>query len=221
MAFSPAIAHGAEMGPSRLEQAFFGGGSAGSQDISRLPFWANIVEQTPLATELTPLVAEPTKAPKSSAIRGRERLRDPRAVLADVNQRINLAPFVTDRDNWNANDYWASPSEFAERGGDCEDFAVAKYFELRALGFSPDAMRVVVVVDEVRQVRHAVLMAELEGEVMVLDNLYDNVMRASSMSHYRPLLAMNESSWQLAAPALRQAPTNARSVHGSSQTEQG
>lgn len=215
LAFAPAVAHSAELGPSRLEQAFFGGASASSHDISRLPFWANIVERQ------EPLTPEPAKSPKSGATRERGYLRDPRSVLAEVNQRINATPFVTDRTNWSASDYWASPREFAERGGDCEDFAVAKYFELRALGFSADALRVVVVVDDVRQVRHAVLMVELAGEVMVLDNLYDNVMPASSMSHYRPLMAMNETSWQLAAPALRQAPTTARNNRSDVQSDAG
>jgi predicted transglutaminase-like cysteine proteinase len=52
--------------------------------------------------------------------------------------------FRTDQDNWGAVDYWSSPLEFLNRGqGDCEDYAIAKYFSLIAMGVSPAKMRMV------------------------------------------------------------------------------
>ena len=42
-----------------------------------------------------------------------------------------------DIDVWGQVDYWASPMEMMEKGaGDCEDFAIAKYFSLVALGMA-------------------------------------------------------------------------------------
>ena len=43
--------------------------------------------------------------------------------------------YQTDIQLWKQNDYWATPLETLGRGfGDCEDYAIAKYISLRALG---------------------------------------------------------------------------------------
>ncbi len=203
LALSPTGANGAELERSRLELAFLGGGSWASNDISRLPFWADLVarERASRPFDL------PTAFARSNIAGELFVSRDPRALLAEVNERINAVPYVADGANWGRSDYWASTREFSERGGDCEDFASAKYFALRALGFPADAMRIVIVVNEAKQARHAVLMVQLADEVVVLDNLYANLMPTFALAHYRPLLAMNENIWQLAAPALRRART--------------
>lgn len=58
-----------------------------------------------------------------------------------VNVLINRWPYRTDMDVWGVMDYWETPAEFFQKSGDCEDFAIAKYFALRDLGLSrfPDA----------------------------------------------------------------------------------
>ncbi len=203
LALSPTGADAAEFERSRIELAFLGGGSWASNDISRLPFWADLVARERAATPFN----QPTAFAYANGVGELVVNRDPRALLAEVNERINAAPFVADSANWGRNDYWASTREFSQRGGDCEDFASAKYFALRALGFPADALRIVIVVNEAKQARHAVLMVQLADEVLVLDNLYANVMPTFALAHYRPLLAMNENTWQLAAPALRRART--------------
>ncbi len=111
-----------------------------------------------------------------------------------VNDRLNQTPFVEDRDNWGAKDYWAAPGEFFGRGGDCEDYALTKYLSLRKLGFSADQLRLVVLKDRRRRVAHAVLVVELGGESLVLDNVDDRVLSWSEVGHYKPLYSLNEQS---------------------------
>ena len=53
-------------------------------------------------------------------------------VLNKVNRFFNQVRFLADKDHWGKLDYWATPLELlATNGGDCEDFAIAKYFSLR------------------------------------------------------------------------------------------
>ena len=51
--------------------------------------------------------------------------------LSEVNRIFNQVTKVSDLRKWGRKDYWATPEEFLQtKGGDCEDFAVAKYFAL-------------------------------------------------------------------------------------------
>ena len=73
-------------------------------------------------------------------------------------------------------DHWANPSEMARKGaGDCEDFAIAKLWMLRALGLPADKLQIVVLSDVKRQVFHAVLVVHANGYSYVLDNLSESV----------------------------------------------
>src|ERR1700744_4250940 len=55
-----------------------------------------------------------------------------RAVNDFFNQRL---AYMEDIDNWGVQDYWASPLESLGKGaGDCEDYAIGKYFTLTTLG---------------------------------------------------------------------------------------
>ena len=56
-------------------------------------------------------------------------------MLEKVNRFFNKMEFVSDAVHWGQEDYWATPVEFlASNGGDCEDFSLAKYFTLKAMG---------------------------------------------------------------------------------------
>lgn len=56
---------------------------------------------------------------------------------------------------------WATLKEFLEQGGDCEDYATAKYFILRRLGFPAAALRVAVAYDRRHREHHAVLAVQI------------------------------------------------------------
>ena len=87
--------------------------------------------------------------------------------------------------------------EFLTERGDCEDYAVAKYFMLRELGFAAEDMRVVVTRERREPGYHAILALRMEkGEpngrdvVWLLDT--DNSIRRKRHFGYRFVYAMNE-----------------------------
>ena len=55
--------------------------------------------------------------------------------LQVTNDALNQLPWLTDREKYKQDDYWATPLEtITTFGGDCEDIAIAKYMMLRVLG---------------------------------------------------------------------------------------
>jgi predicted transglutaminase-like cysteine proteinase len=120
--------------------------------------------------------------------------------LAAVNEFMNRAPYVTDLVNYGVPDYWATPLEFLSKDGDCEDYAIAKYFSLKALGVPGDQMRIVVVDDLNLKIPHAILVVYLDGRALILDNQIPTVVPADRIRHYRPIYSINEQSWWLHRP---------------------
>ncbi len=117
----------------------------------------------------------------------------PRKQIRNINRYVNNWRYREDARNWGTSDYWATPLEFISRSGDCEDYAIMKYVSLRALGFSADSMRMIVVHDEVRNIAHAVLAVAVEDEVLILDNLTDAILGQQQIRHYRPYYSVNEA----------------------------
>ena len=101
---------------------------------------------------------------------GRE--RQGRARLGEINRAINLhVKPVSDIQQYGFDDYWASPLEMlTSHGGDCEDYAIAKYVALQAAGIAPVDLRLVIVLDVRHQATHAVLAVHQDGEWLLLDN---------------------------------------------------
>ena len=63
--------------------------------------------------------------------------------LKSVNDFFNKIKYMSDKKVWKKKDYWASPFEFLGVGaGDCEDYAIAKYFALRALGVPDKKLKI-------------------------------------------------------------------------------
>ncbi len=118
----------------------------------------------------------------------------PERQIASINEFINAIDFVEDRVNWGKKDYWSAPAEFFANGGDCEDYVISKYLSLRQLGFRADDLRLVVLIDRNRRLAHAVLVVEIDGRSLVLDNLSDRVRSWSELPHYRPLYSLNEQA---------------------------
>lgn len=121
--------------------------------------------------------------------------------LQAVNREINaLGRYRSDRSAFGVSDHWASPAEFFERGGDCEDFAIAKYWTLRALGYSGGSMKVTVVNIKSSNEGHAVLQVGSRSRSQILDNRVSAVKTATATSYYSPLYAVSASgSWLYAA----------------------
>jgi len=113
--------------------------------------------------------------------------------LKAVNREVNALTYVADTQNWAQADYWATPQEMLERGGDCEDFATAKYFALRQLGFGAADLRIAVVWDSIDREQHAVLLARIGNRTLVLDNKRaDLTPLAAVADRYQLLYALDE-----------------------------
>ena len=97
-------------------------------------------------------------------------------------------------------DRWETPAEMFARGGDCEDFALTKYFALRDLGLPEAAMRIAVVWDNQDAEQHAVLFAEAGGRSWVLDNKFAAAVPAADVAkRYRVIWSVNREGARLAA----------------------
>lgn len=55
-------------------------------------------------------------------------------LLRYVNTFWNRFPYREDITNWGKADYWVWPNLFLKKSGDCEDYAIVKYFTLKELG---------------------------------------------------------------------------------------
>jgi predicted transglutaminase-like cysteine proteinase len=117
--------------------------------------------------------------------------------LREVNDFINAQRYVLDKDNWTDPDYWATPSEFLKKSGDCEDFAIAKYMALKALGVPIENMRVAVMWDSNTKSGHAALVIYVDDEAFLLDNLIASVVRTGTVDHYLAVYSINETGWWL------------------------
>ena len=54
--------------------------------------------------------------------------------------KIARTTYLEDLANYGLPDYWATPLQFLDRDGDCEDYAIAKFVSLRELGFAADEL---------------------------------------------------------------------------------
>ncbi len=121
--------------------------------------------------------------------------------LKIVNNFWNQWPYKQDPALYKSPDYWATPSEFKKRSGDCEDYAIAKYFTLRSAGFPMEKMRIVVVKDTILKLAHAILAVYVDDEIYILDNLSRNVLSHSRIRNYIPQYSVNEKSrWMHVMP---------------------
>jgi predicted transglutaminase-like cysteine proteinase len=121
--------------------------------------------------------------------------------IVAVNRFFNRYPYRTDMEVYKLQDYWATPAEFMKNSGDCEDYAIIKYYALKQLGIDPDSMRIVVLTDVIRNLAHAVLAVYHEGDAYILDNLSNLVLPHTRLTHYRPQFSVNETHrWVHMAP---------------------
>lgn len=123
--------------------------------------------------------------------------KTPMEQLDAVNSHLNKAAYVTDMVNWQQLDYWATIQQFFNKDGDCEDYAIAKYYSLMELGFSADEMRIVIVEDTNLNIAHAVLAVYLQNEIWILDNQISTLVPHKKIVHYLPLYSINENAWWL------------------------
>jgi predicted transglutaminase-like cysteine proteinase len=176
-------------------------------DFALFPGWQRVVAQSAKEMAMPPAplpangVAAECKTDDCAVARWDAFIEQTRKLPKDqqievVNEWVNAHPYVEDWANWGLPDYWETPREFLTRGGDCEDFAITKYYSLIRLGFSAEDMKIVVVKDEKQQMFHAVLSVQRIGaQTVVLDNQVAQVVPMAVASYYRPIYSLNGTGW--------------------------
>lgn len=121
--------------------------------------------------------------------------------LEEVNRYWNKVNFYSDIEHWGVLDYWATPVEMlASDGGDCEDYAIAKYFSLKALGIPVQNLRIIYV----RALRwhepHMVLAyyPTPDADPYILDNMSKRISHASERTDLVPVYSFNDEDLWLA-----------------------
>jgi predicted transglutaminase-like cysteine proteinase len=112
-----------------------------------------------------------------------------------VNRYINRQTYKDERVSSQtvAGNQWETLTEFLEHGGDCEDFAVAKYFILREFGVDAEDMRIVIGKESQRATHHAMLAVKFDDGVWLLEN--DNkIYRNGDQDINSFVYAINENS---------------------------
>lgn len=122
------------------------------------------------------------------------------------NQRV---VFTEDIVAWGQPDYWATPLELLVRArGDCEDYAIAKYFALSVAGVPTSRLRLVYVratLGATSSPGSGIVQAHMvlayypspDAEPLILDNLVSEVMPAGKRPDLAPVFSFNtEGLWQ-------------------------
>lgn len=120
-----------------------------------------------------------------------------KAVNDFVNRNIR---FEDDQMLWGQSDYWATPLETLSAGaGDCEDFSIAKYFTLKAIGIPTSRLRLIYVRAQSGGPTSGMSQAHMvlayypspDSQPLVLDNLISEIRPASRRADLSPIFSFN------------------------------
>ena len=115
--------------------------------------------------------------------------------LSHVNSFMNRTFSKQDIDSNSSIDYWATPKEFLLQGhGDCEDYAISKYFTLLELNIPKEKLYFAVVKVKGSNTDHMVLLylENKNSTPLVLDNLSFRVIPLTKRKKLIPKFAFNE-----------------------------
>lgn len=125
--------------------------------------------------------------------------------------------YQTDIALWHEKDYWATPLETLGKGrGDCEDYAIIKYFMLRYLGIAESQLRLVYVKARIGGPRSKITQAHMvlsyylpkQSEPLILDSLLADVVPASQRTDLIPVFSFNtEGLWAKGSTKSVASPT--------------
>lgn len=115
--------------------------------------------------------------------------------LSHINSFINRILPAHDISTTSSIDYWATPKEFLLQGhGDCEDYAISKYFTLLELGIKKENLYFAVVDIKAERSSHMILLylENKNSTPLVLDNLSSKVIPLTKRTKLIPKFAFNE-----------------------------
>ena len=185
--------------------ALFNGSVNPLATADALPSWAQLLERiSDQEVELDQCITDETRCEKRLKSvhrllsRGTELTREQRIRL--VNRYVNqFSRYRQDRRHdvpvgettVEVGQEWSTLIEFLRRGGDCEDYATAKYQLLRLFGIPANELRVVVIYDRSEREHHAIIgVANFDGETVLLDTDNQTYRRRPHM--YQFVYALNE-----------------------------
>jgi len=126
--------------------------------------------------------------------------------LRKTNDFYNQVPYFSDMEHWGVDDYWATPVELvASFGGDCEDYAIAKYMTLKDLGVPIERLRITYVRAINIGETHMVLAyyPKPDSDPWILDNLIPEIKQASLRKDLVPVYSFNDDDLWLANGTAR------------------
>lgn len=170
------------MKPLASYPKLFGAREVSSKDISAFKKWTAIVGRM----DQIAFKPEQTQAFRNLPLS---------AMASAVNDYVNNIRYIEDSSNYGKSDYWAMPSEFFTRGGDCEDFAIAKYAMLKTLGVPEERMRLAIVQDKIKNIPHAILIVYTDNGAILLDNQMKQASQVASVDRYKPIYSINANGW--------------------------
>lgn len=121
--------------------------------------------------------------------------------LKVINRFFNKAiPFKSDQAHWKKEDYWATPYQsLVTKGGDCEDYVIAKYYSLIKLGVDVKKLRITYVnALKLNQAHMVLAYFRYPDEIpLVLDNIDPRIKPASKRRDLEPVYSFNATGMWL------------------------
>ncbi|MFZ2587476.1 MAG: transglutaminase-like cysteine peptidase [Alphaproteobacteria bacterium] len=178
-----------------------------ANSIRAIPKWVDVLGRIEAEQGRYQACLKNEEACSSSAMRrwsafvAEQQGQPAREQMEATHRFLNTWTYITDSELWGKSDYWETPREFVDNSGDCEDYAIAKYVTLKALGWPASRLRVAVVQDTVRDIPHAILITSLNDTHWVLDNLALMPLPDRDVMQYKPYYAVNETNrWVFVDP---------------------
>ena len=119
---------------------------------------------------------------------------DTKTKLEKINDFFNGVKYGDDKDIYGIADYWASPYEFLARDkGDCEDYAIAKFFALKHLGIPSSKIFLTYVRLDGAKDAHMILsyFETPSSEPLILDSIRKIIFPASQRTDLKPIYNFN------------------------------
>ena len=119
---------------------------------------------------------------------------DTKTKLEKINDFFNSVKYGDDKDIYGIADYWASPYEFLARDkGDCEDYAIAKFFALKHLGIPSSKIFLTYVRLDGAKDAHMILsyFETPSSEPLILDSIRKIIFPASKRDDLKPIYNFN------------------------------
>ncbi len=130
--------------------------------------------------------------------------------VVDINDYWNKS--ISYKEEIEKEDRWQTPKEtFSLKYGDCEDYAIAKYFHLLSKGINPEKLNLAVVLlkDPFREDKkiktHAVLLYENNNKKYVLDNYSQDIIELEKRTDIVKMVSvLNHSEAVISTPKATQ-----------------